>query len=122
MDHDFEDIEVKTDAPQVLEAQLRAKRKKCMVGTGAMTDPYIPLENELRFTRQCLEIIDKYGFGLAIQTKSDGILQDLDLLKSINARTKCVVQMTLTTHDEELCLLIEHIEGFFWYFLNIILY
>jgi DNA repair photolyase len=107
MDHDFEDIEVKTDAPRMLEAQLRAKRKKCMIGTGAMTDPYIPLENELRFTRQCLEVIDKYGFGLAIQTKSDRILRDLDLLKSINARTKCVVQMTLTTYDEDLCRIIE---------------
>jgi DNA repair photolyase len=107
MDHDFEDIEVKTDAPQMLEAQLRTKRKKCMVGTGAMTDPYIPLENELGFTRRCLEVIDKYGFGLAIQTKSNGILRDLDLLKSINARTKCVVQMTLTTYDEELCKIIE---------------
>jgi len=107
MDHDFEDIEVKTDAPRMLEAQLRAKRKKCMIGTGAMTDPYIPLENELRFTRQCLEVIDKYGFGLAIQTKSDRILRDLDLLKSINVRTKCVVQMTLTTYDEDLCRIIE---------------
>jgi DNA repair photolyase len=107
MDHDFEDIEVKTDAPRMLEAQLRAKRKKCMIGTGAMTDPYIPLENELRFTRQCLEVIDKYGFGLAIQTKSDRVLRDLDLLKSINVRTKCVVQMTLTTYDEDLCRIIE---------------
>jgi DNA repair photolyase len=107
MDHDFEDIEVKTDAPKMLEAQLLAKRKKCMVGTGAMTDPYIPLESDLRFTRRCLEVIDKYGFGLAIQTKSDGVLRDLDLLKSINTRTKCVAQMTLTTFDEDLCKIIE---------------
>ena len=107
MDHDFEDIEVKTDAPRMLAAQLQAKRKKCMVGTGAMTDPYIPLEGELRFTRRCLEVIDKFGFGLAIQTKSNGILRDLDLLKSINARTKCVTQMTLTTYDEDLCRIVE---------------
>ena len=107
MDHDFEDIEVKTDAPRMLAAQLHAKRKKCMVGTGAMTDPYIPLEGELEYTRRCLEVIDRSGFGLAIQTKSDGILRDLDLLKSINAKTKCVVQMTLTTYDEELCRVVE---------------
>ena len=107
MEHDFEDIEVKTNAPEMLEVALKSKRKKCMIGTGAMTDPYIPLENELQYTRKCLEIIDKYGFGIAIQTKSNRILRDIDLLKSINAKTKCVVQMTLTTFDEELCKIIE---------------
>lgn len=107
MKHDFEDIEVKENAPQLLEAALRSKRKKCMVGTGAMSDPYIPLEEELCLTRKCLEIIDHYGFGLAIQTKSDRILRDLDLLKSINRKSKCVVQMTLTTYDEELCRIVE---------------
>lgn len=107
MEHDFEDVEVKQNAPEMLEAALRAKRKKCMIGTGAMTDPYLPLEMELRYTRRCLEVIDRYGFGLAIQTKSDRILRDLDLLKSIHARAKCVVQITLTTTDEALCRLIE---------------
>lgn len=107
MDHAFEDIEVKRGAPEMLEAQLKTKRKKCMIGTGAMTDPYIPLETELRYTRRCLEIIDRYGFGLAIQTKSNRILRDLDLLKSIHEKTKCVVQMTLTTYDEELCKIVE---------------
>lgn len=107
MEHDFEDIEVKTNAPEMLEVALKSKRKKCMIVTGAMTDPYIPLENELQYTRKCIEIIDKYGFGIAIQTKSNRILRDIDLLKSINAKTKCVVQMTLTTFDEELCKIIE---------------
>ena len=107
MKHDFEDIEVKQDAPQILEAQLRRRRAPCMIGTGAMCDPYIHLEDELRVTRQCLELIERYGFGLAIQTKSARILRDLDLLKAINAKTKCVVQMTLTTFDEDLCRIIE---------------
>lgn len=103
MKHDFEDIEVKINAPALLERALKSKKKKCMIGTGAMSDPYIPLEMDLGLTRQCLELIDYYGFGLAIQTKSDRILRDLDLLKSINTKAKCVVQMTLTTYDEELC-------------------
>ena len=103
MKHDFEDIEVKINAPALLERALKSKKKKCMIGTGAMSDPYIPLELDLGLTRQCLELIDYYGFGLAIQTKSDRILRDLDLLKSINTKAKCVVQMTLTTYDEELC-------------------
>lgn len=107
INHDFEDIEVKSNAPELLEIALKKKRNKCMIGTGAMSDPYIPLEMEIGYTRKCLEIIDKYGFGVAIQTKSDRILRDLDLLKSINKKSKCVVQMTLTTYDEELCKILE---------------
>lgn len=107
MQHDFEDIEVKINAPELLEDALRRKRRKCMIGTGSMCDPYMHIEDKLRLTRKCLEIIDRYGFGLAIQTKSDRILRDLDLLKSINKKSKCVVQITLTTYDEELCKVIE---------------
>ena len=103
MDHAFEDIAVKVNAPELLEQALRRKRKKCMIGTGAMSDPYLHAETELGLTRRCLELIDEYGFGLTIQTKSDRILRDLDLLKRINQKTKCVVQITLTTYDEKLC-------------------
>lgn len=105
--HAFEDIEVKQNAPELLERALRSKRKKCMIGTGAMCDPYMHCEEQLQLTRRCLEIIDRYGFGVAIQTKSDRILRDLDLLKSINEKAKCVVQMTLTTYDEKLCRILE---------------
>ncbi|MDD5934147.1 MAG: radical SAM protein [Clostridiales bacterium] len=107
MQHDFEDIEVKSNAVELLEATLRRKRKKCMIGTGAMTDPYIHLEERLMHMRKCLELIEQYGFGVAIQTKSNRILRDLDLLKKINEKTKCVVQMTLTTYDESLCKILE---------------
>lgn len=107
MQHDFEDIEIKTDAPKMLETELKRKRKKCMISTGAMTDSYMPLEAKIQYTRSCLEVINKYGFGLAIQTKSNLILRDLDLLRSIKEKAKCVVQMTLTTFDEELCKVIE---------------
>ena len=107
MQHAFEDVEVKKNGPELLEQALRRKRKRCMIGTGAMSDPYQPLEKELRLTRRCLELIDEYGFGLAIQTKSDLILRDLDLLKSISRKTKCVVQITLTTSDEDLCRILE---------------
>lgn len=105
--HPFEDIEVKQNAPELLEKALRSKRKKCMIGTGAMSDPYMHCEEELRLTRRCLEIINKYGFGAAIQTKSDRILQDIDLLDEINRSAKCVVQITLTTYDDGLCSILE---------------
>ncbi len=105
--HPFEDVEVKKNAPELLERALKSKRKKCMIGTGAMSDPYMHCEKELKLTRKCLEIILKYGFGAAIQTKSDLILRDTDLLCEINKSAKCVVQMTLTTYDDHLCRIIE---------------
>ncbi len=105
--HDFEDIAVKTNAPELLEKALRSKRKKCMIGTGSMSDPYLPAERELRLMRRCLELIAKYDFGAAVLTKSDLVLRDLDLLEQINRQQKAVVQMTLTTYDEALCRIIE---------------
>lgn len=105
--HDFEDIEVKKNAVELLEMALKSKRKRCMIGTGAMCDPYIHIEEKLKLTRKCLELIDKYEYGVAIQTKSANILRDMDLLCSINRKSKAVVQMTLTTFDEELCKKIE---------------
>jgi len=107
MEHPFEDIEVKENALELLEAALSRRRKPCMIGTGSMSDPYIPLETELRMTRKSLELIEKYGFGATMITKSDRILRDLDLLKRINDKTKAVVQMTLTTADEALCRILE---------------
>lgn len=105
--HRFEDIEVKQNAPELLEKALKSKRKKCMIGTGAMSDPYIHCEEKIKLTRKCLEVILKNGFGVAIQTKSDRILRDIDLLDEINRSAKCVVQMTLTTYDDELCQILE---------------
>lgn len=87
INHEFTDIEVKINAPELLEAALVKKRKKCVIATGAMSDPYIPIEKDLRITRKCLEIIDKYGFGATLQTKSDMILRDMDLFCSINEKT-----------------------------------
>lgn len=107
MDHDFEDIEVKENAVELLEDALKRKRKKCMIGTGSMTDPYIPAEMEIGNVRKALSLVYEHGFGFTVITKSDRILRDLDLLKKINDSTKCVVQMTLTTYDEELCSKIE---------------
>ncbi len=107
MDHEFEDIEVKENAIELLEDALKRRRRKCMIGTGSMTDPYIPLEIEIGNVRKALFLIYEYGFGVTLITKSSRILRDLDLLKKINDKTKCVVQMTMTTYDESLCRKIE---------------
>ena len=105
--HPFEDVEVKRNAPALLESALSSMRKRCMIGTGSMSDPYMHCEEQLGLTRRCLEIIHRYGFGAAIQTKSDRILRDIDLLDAINRDAKCVVQITLTAYDDGLCGLIE---------------
>lgn len=107
MNHAFEDIEVKKNALDLLEYALKHKRKKCMIGTGSMTDPYIPLELNLGNVRKALHLIYEHGFGFTVITKSNRILRDLDLLQKINEKTKCVVQMTLTTYNETLCKKIE---------------
>lgn len=103
MDHAFEDVAVKRNAIALLEDALKRRRKPCMIAAGSMTDPYIPLEEELGHVRQALELVLRYGFGITLITKSARVLRDLDLLAAINRRTKCVVQMTLTTYDEALC-------------------
>ena len=105
--HPFEDIEVKINAPDLLEKALSSKRKKCMIGTGSMSDPYMHCEKDLRLTRRCLEIIYNHGFGATVLTKSDRILEDIDLIEKINNDTKFVVQMTLTTYDDDLCRILE---------------
>lgn len=107
MAHAFTDVAVKRNAPELLRRELNRKRARCMIGTGAMSDPYMPEEETLALTRQCLAIIAERGFGLAIQTKSDRILRDLPLLQRINGSARCIVQMTLTTLDDALCRIVE---------------
>lgn len=107
MNHSFEDVEVKENAVELLENALLHKRKKCMIGCGSMTDPYIPIEMKLENVRKSLFLALQNGFGVTLITKSNLILRDIDLLEQINKKTKCVVQMTLTTYDEELCRKIE---------------
>lgn len=107
INHPFEDIEVKQNAPILLDDILRRKRAACMIGTGAMCDPYMHCERDLRITRKCLEVIEKYNFGAVVLTKSDRILDDIDIYQRINDKSKAVAQLTLTTSDEKLCKIIE---------------
>lgn len=107
MNHEFEDIEVKENALELLKKSLKNKRRKVMIGTGSMADPYMPLEKRIEYTRNALKMIYKYGHGFTCITKSDLVLRDLDLIKKINENSKAVIQMTLTTADEDLCKILE---------------
>ena len=99
---DYESVEAKINAPELLAYALRRKRNKCMIMAGSQSDPYQPCEEGLRIMRGCLEEIDRYGFGLALQTKSDLVLRDLDLLASINRKSRCIVLVTLAAAEESL--------------------
>ena len=105
--HPFEDVEVKRNAPELLDRELSSKKRKCMVGTGSMSDPYMPCERELLLTRRCLEKVRDRGFGISLITKSDPVLRDMDILDEINRKAEAVVQMTVTTWDEDLCRILE---------------
>lgn len=106
MDHKFEDIAVKENSLELLKKEL-IRRPSAMIGCGSMSDPYMPLEKHVRYTRKALELIYRYGFGFTCITKSDLVLRDLDLLKKINDKSKVVIQMTLTTADDDLCSILE---------------
>ena len=105
--HPFEDIEVKQNAPELLEDILRRRRKRIVISTGSMSDPYQPCEKELRLTRRCLELIGQYGFGASVITKSDLVLRDLELFERIHRGAKSVLQMTLTVADDALSRILE---------------
>jgi len=107
MKHDFEDIAVKENSIELLRKALQNKREKCMIGTGSMTDPYVPIEEELGYVRKSLELIHRYGHGFTCITKSDLVLRDLDLLTKINDNAKTVVQVTLTCTDDKISKIIE---------------
>ena len=105
--HPFEDIEVKQNAPELLEKILRTKRNKMMIGSGSMCDTYQPCEKELKITRRCLELLNQYAFGATVITKSDLVLRDIDLFSEINKKAKSVIQMSLTCADKTLSKILE---------------
>ena len=104
---DFENIAVKENALKLIEHELSRKRKKTMLTTGAMSDPYVHAESHLRLMEGTLKLIEKYGFGISVLTKSKMILRDINLYKKINNKYKAIVQLTITTTDDELAKIIE---------------
>ena len=105
--HPFEDVAVKRNAPALLEDILKTRRKRIVISTGSMSDPYQPCEAELQLTRRCLELIERYAFGASVITKSDLVLRDLELFDRINHSAKSVLQRTLTVADDGLSRVLE---------------
>ncbi len=104
---EFDRVRAKQDALTILRNDLQRKVKTGVVGMGAMSDPYNPFERELLLTRHALELIDAYGFGTAIATKSPLVARDADILRDIAKNSPVIVKMTVTTSDDALCSKVE---------------
>ncbi|MBS4538767.1 radical SAM protein [Clostridium sp. D2Q-11] len=103
----FDRVRAKKDVLLLLERELMSKRKKGIIATGAMSDPYNPLEEKHELTRGALELINKYGFGSSLLTKSDLVVRDIDVIKKIKTHSPVVVKFTITTYDDGLCKKVE---------------
>ena len=103
----FDIPKLKENALLILEQELKSKKVKGVVGIGSMSDTYNPLEKENQITRQALKLISKYNFGVSIDTKSNLILRDIDLLKEINSKNNVIIKFTITTPNDELSKIIE---------------
>ncbi len=89
-------IMAKVNIPQLLAKELL--RKKGVIGLGTVTDPYQPVEKELRITRKCLEVMTKVNCQVSILTKSDLVTRDIDLLKHIK---KVEVGLSINTISDD---------------------
>ncbi|MBD3329146.1 radical SAM protein [Candidatus Dojkabacteria bacterium] len=103
---DFNNTEVKINAAELLQKELKSKRIKGTIGFGAMSDTYAPVEARYKLTRKCLEIIAALKFPIHILTKSALVVRDLDLIKSISSEF-AAISFTLTTADDTLAKIVE---------------
>ena len=97
----FDKVTVKKNSLHILEKEIKSKRLKGVISTGAMSDPYNPLEARLNLTRESLELIYKYGWGVDLTTKSDLIARDYDIFGKISIFSPICIKMTVTAADDE---------------------
>jgi len=97
----FADVIVKINALDLLKKELQRKRVKGTIGTGSMSDPYLPLEATRRLTAQALDVIATHQFPIHVLTKSDLVLRDLETLRVIS-RSYAAISFTITTANDEL--------------------
>lgn len=103
----FDTVRAKKNEIEILNQELRSKRKKGVIGIGAMSDTYNPFEKQYEITKKALELILHYGFGVSIETKSNLIVRDVDIFKEINKQADVILKFTITTADDDLSRKIE---------------
>lgn len=105
--NDFDCVKAKKDALKIIRDDLRRKVKPGIIITGGMSDPYNPEERELKLTRNSLELINAFSFGICILTKSNLVTRDTDILKDIQEHSPVNVSVTITSSDDDVCRKIE---------------
>ena len=103
----FDRVRAKKDEIEILSQELKSKRKKGVIGIGAMSDTYNPFEKQYEITRKALELISYYQFGVSIETKSSLIVRDIDIFKEINRKADLILKFTITSADDKLSRKIE---------------
>jgi DNA repair photolyase len=104
---DFDKVKIKENVIEILQKEIKSKRKKGVIGIGAMSDTYNPFEKKLQVTRKALALIESNGFGVSIETKSDLIVRDIDIFKKINEKADVILKFTITAADDKLSKIIE---------------
>ncbi|RLF14035.1 MAG: radical SAM protein [Thermoprotei archaeon] len=97
-------VKVKENIVKVLGKEVRRKRRG-IVGLSTITDPYQPIERDFHLSRKCLELLLKCGFPVSIQTKSDLVLKDIDVLSRYVDLVD--VGITITTLEDSISSIIE---------------
>ncbi|MCW5746047.1 MAG: PA0069 family radical SAM protein [Alphaproteobacteria bacterium] len=93
----------KPDAAALLRQELAKKSYRCNVmAMGTNTDPYQPVERELKITRSILEVLAAFNHPFTIVTKSALVTRDLDIIAPMAARRLCKIFVSVTTLDREL--------------------
>lgn len=103
-------IFVKINSPEVFEKELRKynhTKKKSVIIIGNISDVYQPIEMKYRLTRKILELCSKYDFPCFIETKSQLILKDLDIIEELAEKELIGIGMTVTSYDDKFTKLVE---------------
>ena len=104
---EFDRVRAKADALRILRDDLARKVRPAFISMGSMSDPYNSFEGELQLTRHALELIDAYDCGVAVATKSNLIVRDIDILTSIQRHSPVICKLTVTTADDALAAKVE---------------
>ncbi len=99
----FDCIRAKRNALQIIRDDLRRKVKTGVIFTGGMSDAYNPEEKEHKLTRNALELINAFDFGICIMTKSNLVTRDTDILLDIKEHSPANVNFSITCSEDEMC-------------------
>ena len=103
----FDNVRAKKDALRILRDELSVKAKSGVALTGGVSDPYNIEEAEHKLTRNSLELINAYRFGVCIITKSDLVKRDSGILADIKSHSPASVNFSITCSDDETCKKVE---------------